>query len=81
MTLIEPRHCSIELPGSKMLINIVLHDFKSCLYTILMDQSVMKEENLLINENNLGISDNLRKKASTLNDIESGDVYKLGMIT
>lgn len=81
MTLIEPRHCSIELPGSKMLINIVLHDFKSCLYTILMDQSVMKEENLLINENNLGISDNLRKKASTLNDIDSGDVYKLGMIT
>ena len=81
MTLIEPRNCRIELPGSKMTIDIVLHDFKSCLYTLLMDENLMKEDNLLISENKVGKNNNLQKKSSVLNDIDSGDAYKIGMIT
>ena len=52
---IEPLNRSIYLPGSKKTINIVLHDFKACLYMFLMDDTLMKEENLLINENILGL--------------------------
>ena len=39
MKLIEPFTKNVYLPGSKLSIDIVLHDFKSSLYTLLMDES------------------------------------------
>ena len=79
MKLIEPFTKNIYLPGSKLSIDIVLHDFKSSLYTLLMDESLMKDENLLINDSKLGKQNHLLLKSKIINDIDTGNAYKIGM--
>jgi hypothetical protein len=64
----------VQLPGSKMNVSIVCHDFKQCLYSILNDESLVKPSNLLFDINNpFQIPD---QRHMVIGDINTGSVYR-----
>ena len=74
---LQPIQSSIYLLGSKKHITITKHDFQQCLYSLLNDMNLMKEENLLLNKDNLFFNgENNRRHTLNINDIDSGNVYQ-----
>jgi hypothetical protein len=79
---IEPFEKPTCLRGSNTIIKIVVHDFMSSLYSLLIDEKLMNRNNLLLSDDLL---DGLNKKQTKvnnrvhLNDINTGSVYKLGV--
>ncbi len=63
---LQPQSTKIELKGSKQEITVVWHDFKQCLYSLLMDEQLMHPDNLLP-------YDAIGKE---IDDINSGSVWK-----
>ena len=50
---LDPSNCEILLPGSKSIMNLALHDFKDCFYSLLSDPQLMDEKNQLINSDDI----------------------------
>ena len=72
---LKPKFTEIELPGAKCTVTITTHDFRQCLYSLLNDDLLLKEENfLLLNEDN--IFHVPEKRADVLGDIDTGSVYR-----
>lgn len=70
---IEPNIIPVLLNGSKQTVNLVVHDFKYLLYSLLNDNLLMVQENLLFNINN---PYNLVPNKNVINDIDSGTVFQ-----
>jgi len=63
----------IYLPGAKVEIELVLHDFLQALYSLLSDPDLMREENLLLDlDNPYGLPPDDK---SILGDINTGDRF------
>ena len=69
----DPQIKTINLSGSGGTVNIVCHCFQSSFYSLLSDESLMKQENLLFNLEKPHISNT---QFSCINDIHTGSVYK-----
>jgi hypothetical protein len=76
-TCLEPTTCEILLPGSKSKVNLVLHDFKECFYSLLSDPQLMDENNLLINPDDIFGMPLEKNKQKNCSDVNTGDVWKL----
>ena len=63
---IRPQTTTIICSGSKQEVNVVWHDFKQCLYSLLMDDELMQESNLLPEED----------ISKEIDDVNSGSVWK-----
>ena len=50
---LEPKQCTLDLPGAAVKINLIVHDFQSCLYSILNDKQLMHESHLLYDCENI----------------------------
>jgi hypothetical protein len=74
---LEPTTCEILLPGSNSKGNLVLHDFKDCLYSLLSDPQLMDENNLLINPDDIFGSPLNKSKHNTISDVNTGDVWRM----
>jgi hypothetical protein len=72
---IEPKTILTNLPGAKTNTKIVCHDFKMCLYSLLSDKNLMKEENLLFDPDNIFTMPKFYK-ANIFEDIHTGSVYQ-----
>ena len=72
---LEPHICELELPGSNTKINLVTHDFTDCFYSLLSDEQLMHESNLLIDPNNVFSSHHPDPKI--VSDVNTGDVWRL----
>ena len=66
MKQMAPQVKSLFLPGLNQNVKVIIHDFKQCLYSLLMDKELMKEENLLSWE----------EVNKEIDDINTGSVYK-----
>jgi hypothetical protein len=79
---VEPKIKTIMLPGCKCHIDLIIHDFKSSLYSLLNDASLMQIGNLLLNPDD--IFDNSQCSADNngiFNDINSGSCYQMAIQT
>lgn len=79
---LDPIKKRITLKGSKKEIDVIIHDFNHCLYSLLNDELLMDPQNLLI-DLNFDLkqpSSNLQRK-QIINDIDSGTVYKMACKT
>jgi Plavaka transposase len=74
LTGLTPTKVSVKLRGSGSRVNLIIHDFKQCLYSLLNDSFLMQEENLLYTKENLYYQE--KKRQSTLNDIDTGTVFQ-----
>ncbi len=77
MNDLEPIKKTIKLKGSNQLVDVIIHKFEHCLYSLLNDDVLMDASNLLISldtQNN----NNEKKinKSSVLNDIDTGSVFQ-----
>lgn len=72
---IAPIKAKIHLPGSNTTAFVIKHDFKHCLYSLLNDDLLMQESNLLFNEDNI-FECPTTDKDSMLGDINTGSVYR-----
>ena len=75
---LEPNNCSIVLPGSGSTINLVLHDFKDCFYSLLSDPQLMDENNLLLNPDDIFGLPPSKVQQKIISDVNTGDVWRLG---
>jgi hypothetical protein len=74
---LDPKIENVYLPGSDITIELVIHDFKASFYTLLCDENLMKEENLLINKNQLFDPPCSLNKDSEISDINTGEVWRI----
>jgi hypothetical protein len=74
---LEPTTCDILLPGSNSNVNLVLHDFKDCFYSLLSDPQLMDENNLLINPDDIFGSPPKKSKHNMISDVNTGDVWRM----
>jgi Plavaka transposase len=74
---LEPRLIEMDLPGSQTKVNLVVHDFKQCFYSLLNDPELMNTSNLLIDPENLFNNPLSRNKQKYLSDINTGDVWRM----
>ena len=65
----------IFLPGCQSNVTLVYHDFKQCLYSILTDAELMKDENLLLGPNN-ELQYQLHATSDILNDVSTGSCFR-----
>ena len=72
--LIEPNVTSHLLRGSGCIVDIVTHNFKHSLYSLLIDEELMSPTNLLINLEEFNITPNISQQFY-INDIHTGQVY------
>jgi hypothetical protein len=72
---IEPKTVLTKLPGSETDTKIVYHDFKMCLYSLLSDKNLVKEDNLLFNRDNIFTMPKFHK-SNIYEDIHTGSVYQ-----
>lgn len=63
---VQPHITNLLCSGSKQEITVVWHDFKQCLYSLLMDEELMQESNLLPVE----------FIGKEIDDVNSGSVWK-----
>ena len=63
---IYPNTTTIKCSGSNQEVTVVWHDFKQCLYSLLMDEELMQNSNLLSSE----------VTEQDINDVNSGSVWK-----
>ena len=75
---LEPSNCEILLPVSKSTINLVLHDFKVCFYSLQNDPQLMDENNLLINPDDIVGLPPTKVHQKMISDVNTGDVWRLG---
>ncbi len=66
LTGIQPKSTTIKLNGSNADVTIIWHDFKQCLYSLLMDDDLMQQSNLL-DDDSIG---------REIDDVNSGSVWK-----
>jgi hypothetical protein len=64
----------LYLPGLQINTTLVMHDFRNCLYSILTDTCLMKDENMLFGSID-AMQTKPKKLPSELNDIDSGSVF------
>jgi len=64
---------TVTLPGCKMKVELVYHDFKQCLYSLLNDNSLMVEENLLLNPDDIF---EIPSRIMKVGDINTGTAYR-----
>ena len=77
MNEMEPIKKSIKLEGSNQFIDVIVHKFEHCLYSLLSDKILMDPSNLLISvDQEPSITQNNKNKNRMLNDIDSGSVYQ-----
>ena len=72
---LHPQSQMITLRGSKSVIKIVTHQFKHCLYSLLNDNNLMNQDNLLISTHNPYDNSHITQ-TSILDEINSGSVYR-----
>ena len=79
---LDPQTTIWTLPGSGEKVKITVHDFLQCLCSLLTDPELMKEENLLIFEDEngrpFGSPPSVRGSDFILTDIHHGSVMKSG---
>ena len=77
MNEMEPIKKSIILEGPKQEIDVIVHKFEHCLYSLLSDKILMDPSNLLMPgdhaQSNLA---NNKNKKQMINDIDSGSVFQ-----
>jgi hypothetical protein len=74
-SLIEPDIYKFKLPGSQVVVDMVVHDFLASLYTLLNDDALMKAENLLIDVNDPFHVPSKPTQNCEISDINSGLVW------
>jgi hypothetical protein len=74
MNDLEPIKRTIQLKGSNNTIDVIVHKFEHCLYSLLSDNILMDPSNLLISFDNENLNNNT--KTTIINDINTGSVYK-----
>ncbi len=73
---LSPITKTIHLRGSQVEINLIVHNFKQCFYTLLNDDYLMSAENLLLPKKfKLNRADTKEYEEFEYNDIDSGEVY------
>ena len=72
---LQPKKIDVLLRGTQSQMQLTVHSFKQCLYSILNDSNIMNENNLLFNKETMFHSSS-RLKRSTISDINSGSVYQ-----
>ena len=77
LTGLKPKVIPLNVEGVPQRINIVVHDFKQCMYSLLMDKNLMKPENLLLSENHDLSFTNHPEKQKVLDDIDTGKCYQM----
>jgi hypothetical protein len=74
---LDPIKKQVMLKGSKNEIDLIIHDFDYCLYSLLNDNLLMDPENLLIDTQFESKPKSNCNKKQVINDIDSGSVYKM----
>ena len=69
---LDPERRVITLNGSKTEIELIVHSFEHCLYSLLSDDALMDPCNLLFSTD----FENNKNKTSIINDIDTGSVYQ-----
>jgi hypothetical protein len=64
---LKPTVSTVKLVSEDRSVDVVTHDFKQCLYSLLSDPDIMNTDNLLV--------PNLESNKE-LNDVDSGDVFR-----
>ena len=72
---ISPVQCDLKLNGSLKTIKLVIHDFKQSLYSLLSDNFLMSEDNLLLTADTLYSKELSNMNHEILDDINTGSVY------
>jgi hypothetical protein len=72
---LAPKKIATSLPKSGCKVDIITHDFLECLYSILTDRHLMREENLLLFSDEDGGPFGRRPDSSFMEDINDGTVY------
>ena len=77
----QPIRKKVTLPKSKVEVEIVTHDFLECLYSLLTDRELMKDENLLVLPTGDGSHSPFgtpgpQTATTLLQDITDGSVYR-----
>jgi len=71
---LNPLSEKIYLKGCKSHVTLVFHDFQQCMYSILTDPELMKEENLLLGPNN-DLQYEPQERLDILNDVNTGSCF------
>ena len=74
---LEPTTFELTLPGSKSKVNMVLHDFKQCFYSLLSDSQLMDENNLLIDPDDIFGIPLSKQSQKYISDVNTGDAWRL----
>ena len=74
---LSPKIMNMRLNGIHEDVEIVVHDFKQCLYSLLKDKNLMCRENLLLSEENNELSYYPPRRQDVFDDINSGKCYKM----
>jgi hypothetical protein len=74
---LDPIKKRIKLNGSNNEVDIIIHDFDYCLYSLFNDDSLMHPDNLLIDTHFDSKQKSKSNKKQVINDINSGSVYKM----
>lgn len=75
LSKLSPRTQDIYLAGIKCTATLVFHDFRQCLYSLLTDTDLMKEENLLLGPNGSLLYEPPRRSVD-FDDINTGKCYR-----
>jgi hypothetical protein len=73
---LEPLTLELELPGSTTNIKLIIHDFKHCFYSLLNDAQLMKENNLLLDLDNVFAEPLSKREQKVISDVNTGDVWR-----
>jgi hypothetical protein len=77
MNEMEPIKKSIKLEGSNQVIDVIVHKFEHCLYSLLSDKILMDPSNLLFSvDQEPRNTQNNNNKNQMINDIDSGSVFQ-----
>ena len=71
-----PSITKVHLTTTNEQIDVVIHDFKQCLYSLLTDDHLMKPENLILSDDNQ-LSFVPSKRYQIIDDIHTGKCYKM----
>ena len=69
----KPRTKSVELPFSKQKVDIIVHDIKEAIYSLLSDSQLMQSENFIFRED---LFEHPNKRPKLIKDINDGINYK-----